>query len=45
MKKSLFTKAQIINVLKEYYAGKQTKDIYREFGIAVPTFTVGSKNT
>ena len=38
MKKSRFTEAQIVNILKEYEAGKQTKDICREYGIAVPTF-------
>ena len=38
MKKSKFTEAQIVNILKEYETGKQTKDICREYGIAVPTF-------
>ena len=38
MKKSRFTEAQIVNILKEYEAGKQAKDICREYGIAVPTF-------
>ncbi len=38
MKKSRFTESQIVNILKEYEAGKQTKDICREYGIAAPTF-------
>lgn len=38
MKKSRFTEVQIINILKEYEAGKDTKDICREYGIAAPTF-------
>jgi putative transposase len=38
MKKSRFSESQIVNILKEYEAGKQTKDICREYGIAVPTF-------
>lgn len=38
MKKSRFTEAQIIKILKEYDAGKQTKDLCREYGISVPTF-------
>ncbi len=38
MKKSRFTETQIVHILKEYEAGKQTKDICREYGIAAPTF-------
>lgn len=38
MKKSKFTERQIVNILKEYEAGKSTKDICREHGIAPPTF-------
>lgn len=38
MKKSRFSESQIVSILKEYEAGKQTKDICREYGIAVPTF-------
>jgi putative transposase len=38
MKKSRFSESQIVNILKEYEAGNQTKDICREYGIAVPTF-------
>lgn len=38
MKKSRFTEAQIVKVLKEYESGKSTKDICREYGIAAPTF-------
>jgi putative transposase len=38
MKKSRFTEAQIVSILKEYEAGKKTTDICREQGISVPTF-------
>ncbi len=38
MKKSRFTEVQIVKILKEYDAGKQTKDLCREYGISVPTF-------
>ncbi len=38
MKKSRFTEAQIVKILKEYESGKSTKDICREYGIAAPTF-------
>ncbi|KAB2805429.1 transposase [Phaeocystidibacter luteus] len=38
MKKSKFTERQIVNILKEYEAGKSTMDICREHGIASPTF-------
>lgn len=38
MKKSRFTEIQIVNILKEYESGKQTKDICREHGISSPTF-------
>ena len=38
MKKSRFTEAQIVKILKEYDARKQTKDLCREYGISVPTF-------
>jgi putative transposase len=38
MKKSRFTEAQIVKILKEYESGKCTKDICREYGIAAPTF-------
>lgn len=38
MKKSRFTEAQIVSILKEYESGKKTTDICREHGISVPTF-------
>ena len=38
MKKSRFTEAQIVKILKEYESGKSTKDLCREYGIAAPTF-------
>jgi putative transposase len=38
MKKSRFTEAQIVKILKEYESGKSTKDSCREYGIAAPTF-------
>lgn len=38
MKKSRFTEAQIVKILKEYESGKQTKDLCREYGISQPTF-------
>lgn len=38
MKKTRFTESQIVNILKEYEAGKQSKDIAREYGISLPTF-------
>ena len=38
MKKSNFTESQIIKYLKEHEAGRSTKDICREIGIAEATF-------
>lgn len=38
MKKSRFSEAQIIRILKEYEAGKKAKDVCREHGISVATF-------
>ena len=38
MKKSKFSEVQIVKILKEYDAGKQTKDLCREHGISAPTF-------
>lgn len=38
MKKSKFSEAQIVKILKEYDLGKATKDICREYGIAAVTF-------
>ena len=38
MKKSKFAEVQIVKILKEYDAGKQTKDLCREYGISAPTF-------
>ncbi len=38
IKKSKFSEVQIVKILQEYDAGKQTKDLYREYGISAPTF-------
>lgn len=38
MKKSRFSEAQIIRILKEYEAGKKAKDVSREHGISEATF-------
>lgn len=38
MKKTRFSEVQIIKVLKEYEAGRDSKDICREFGISNGTF-------
>lgn len=38
MKKSTFTETQIINLLKEYEAGRDAADISREHGISTATF-------
>lgn len=38
MKKLRFTEVQIVKILKEYDAGKQTKDLCCEYDISVPTF-------
>lgn len=38
MKKSKFTEAQIIKVLKSQEEGKKVSEICREFGISEPTF-------
>lgn len=38
MKKLKFSEVQIVKILKEYDAGKQTKDLFREYGISAPTF-------
>lgn len=38
MKKTRFTETQILNVLKEYEAGKSVSDISRELGIHKQTF-------
>lgn len=37
MKKTRFTEAQIINILKEYDAGKNVLDVAREHGISKAT--------
>jgi putative transposase len=37
MKKTRFTEAQIINILKEYDAGKNILDVAREHGISKAT--------
>jgi putative transposase len=38
MKKTRYTENQIIQILKEAEAGKQTADICREYGISSATF-------
>lgn len=38
MKKSKFTEAQILKVLKTQEEGKKVSEICREFGISEPTF-------
>ncbi|MFN4122272.1 MAG: transposase [Flavobacteriales bacterium] len=38
MKKSKFTEAQILSVLKTLEDGKKVSEICREFGISEPTF-------
>jgi putative transposase len=38
MKKSRFTEAQILKVLKSQEAGKKVSEICREYGISEPTF-------
>jgi len=45
MKKTRFTESQIVNILKEYEADKQNKDIARKYGISLPIFIIRSKNT
>ena len=43
MKKSRFTAAQILSILKEYEAGKKAKDLCREHGISDATFYTWKK--
>ena len=38
MRKSLFTEAQIIGILKQAEAGRMATDLCREHGITQPTF-------
>ena len=38
MRKSKFTEAQIVGMLREHEAGKKITDICREHGISQPTF-------
>jgi putative transposase len=38
MKKSKFTEAQILKVLKSQEEGKKVSDLCREYGISEPTF-------
>ena len=46
MKKSKFTETQIIQILKEYDRGRETKDICRSYGIVYPMllFIIGRKS-
>jgi len=38
MRKSRFTDAQIINIVKEHDAGVPAKDLCRKYGVSPPTF-------
>lgn len=38
MKKSRFSEAQIIGMLREHEAGKKVADLCREHGVSQPTF-------
>lgn len=38
MRKSKFTEAQIVGMLREHEAGKKVADLCREHGISQPTF-------
>jgi putative transposase len=38
MKMKKYSEGQIVRILKEYEAGKQTRDICREYGISKATF-------
>jgi putative transposase len=42
MKKSRYTKEQIIGILKQHEAGVKTADLCREHGISAATFHVES---
>lgn len=38
MKKSRYTETQIVKILKEVEAGKQVKEVCREYGISDATY-------
>ncbi len=38
MKRIKFSESQIIKILKEYEAGREVKDLCREYGISRATF-------
>ncbi|PMN68923.1 transposase [Vibrio lentus] len=38
MKKSRYSEEQIIKILREVEADRKVKDVYREYGVALPTY-------